>query len=131
MSYGAKNYKATAITTATREQVLLMLYEAAIKASKLAKIALEKKQTAEKCKQIAKVHDIVMELRNTLDHSKGPQLTEQLDSLYDFCISQLLKANLHNDALALEHVTKVLTTLYEGWVAAVEEVRKRGGTAKP
>jgi flagellar protein FliS len=124
MSYGAKNYKQTAIKTATPEQVLLMLYEAAIKAAKLAKIAMEKKQIADKGRHIAKVHDIVMELNNSLDHSKGPQVAEQLASLYEFCTAQLLKANLHNDPKALENVTSILTTLHEGWVAAVEEVRK-------
>ena len=126
MSYGAKSYKQTSIKTATPEQVLLMLYEGAIKASKLAKQALDKKDIPEKCKQIGKVHDIVMELRNTLDHSKGPAIAEQLDALYEFSISQLFKANMNNDIAAIENVTKVLTTLYEGWVAAVDEVRKNG-----
>ena len=130
MSYGAKSYKQTSIKTATPEQVLLMLYEAAIKASKLAKQAIEKKAIAEKGKQIGKVHDIVMELRNTLDHTKGPEVAQQLEALYEFCISQLFKANINNDMAALENVTKVLTTLYEGWVAAVDEVRKKGRPAK-
>lgn len=125
MSYGAKSYKQTAIKTATKEQVLLMLYEAAIKASKLAKAAIGKRDIPEKCKQIGKVHDIIAELRNSLDHSKGPEVSAQLESLYTFCIGQLFKANLNNDAQAIESVTKVLTTLYEGWVAAVDEVLKK------
>jgi flagellar protein FliS len=126
MSYGAKTYRSTSIKTATPEQVLLMLYEGAIKASKLAKTAIEKNNIPEKCKQIGKVHDIVMELRNTLDHAKGPHIAEQLDSLYEFCISQLFKANMNNDLASIESVTKVLTTLYEGWVAAVNEIKKSG-----
>ena len=126
MSYGAKTYKQTSIKTATPEQVLLMLYEAAIKASKLAIQAMEKKQIAEKGKQIAKVHDIVMELRSSLDHKKAPQLAEQLDALYDFAITQLLKANMNNDPKPLDNVCKMLTTLYEGWVVAVEDFRKNG-----
>lgn len=101
-----------------------MLYEAAIKSCKLAKINIEKKNTTEKCKNIGKVHDILMELRNSLDHSKIPELATQLDGLYEFCISQLFKVNLNNDLAALESVLKVLTTLQEGWVAAVEEVKK-------
>ncbi len=124
MSYGAKSYKSTSIQTATPEQVLLMLYEGAIKATKLAKLAIEKKNMAEKGKQIGKVHDILMELSNTLDHSKSPDVSGQLSSLYDFCIAQLFKANMENDANSLDSVVKVLTTLYEGWVSAVQEIRK-------
>jgi flagellar protein FliS len=126
MSFGAKSYKQTAIKTASPEQVLLLLYEGAIKAAKLAKQSMAQKNVVEKCKHITKVHDIVMELRNSLDHDKGPEVSAQLDSLYDFCITQLLKANLNNDEVALDGVIKVLHTLYEGWVSAVEEVRKKG-----
>ena len=132
MSYGAKTYKQTSITTSTPEQVLLMLFEAAIKSSKLIKLHIEKKNTTEKCKHIGKVHDILMELRNSLDHSKIPQLAVQLDSLYEFCIAQLFKVNLNNDIAAVENVTKILTTLHEGWVAAVNETKKKNkeGTKK-
>ncbi len=126
MSYGAKSYKKTSVTTASKEKVLLMLYEAAIKNLKLAKIAMEKKNIADKCKHISKAHDIVLELSNTLDHKKGGAVTEQLESLYTFCISQLIKANMETDPAAVESVLKVMNTLYEGWVAAVEELTKKG-----
>lgn len=130
MTYGAKSYKTTAIQTAGPEQLLLMLYESAIKSCKLAKASMEKRITADKCKHIGKVHDIVMELNNTLDHKQGPEVAAQLESLYEFCIGQLLKANMNNDIAAVENVQKVLTTLYEGWVAAVEEVKKNGAVKK-
>lgn len=126
MSYGAKSYKKTSVTTASKEKVLLMLYEAAIKNLKLARIALDKKNIADKCRHIVKAHDIVLELSNTLDHKKGGAVTEQLESLYGFCISQLIKANIENDAAAVDSVLKVMNTLYEGWVAAVDELRRKG-----
>jgi flagellar secretion chaperone FliS len=126
MSYGAKNYKKTAVTTASREKILLMLYEAAIKNCKMARIALEQKKVADKCRYITKAHDIINELTNTLDHSKGPEVAAQLESLYSFCVSQLIKANVENDIVAIDSVLKVMATLYEGWVAAVEELKKKG-----
>ena len=129
MSYGAKSYKQTAIKTATPEQILLMLYEGAIKATKLAKAAMDQKNVAEKCKQITKAHEIIMELNNTLDHSKGKELASQLENLYEFVIQQLLKANIDNDVAAIENVTKIMTTLYEGWVAAVESLKKKENRA--
>lgn len=124
MSFGAKSYKNSAIKTATPEQVLLMLYEGAIKAAKLARTAIDTNNVPEKCKQITKVHDIVIELNSSLDHKKSPAVAEQLASLYEFCSAQLLKANMNNDVASLDNVIKILGTLYEGWVAAVEEVRK-------
>ncbi len=126
MSYGAKSYKNTAIQTAAPEQLLLMLYEGAIKNCKLAKAAIDKKNIPDKCKYIGKAHDIIMELNNTLDHSKGKEVASQLESLYDFCTTQLLKGNINNDQESIDNVVKVLMTLYEGWVAAVDEIRKKG-----
>lgn len=126
MSYGAKSYKKTAIKTSSPEQILLMLYEAAIKSAKLAKAGMERNDVPEKCKHITKVHDIVMELSNTLDRSQNSDIVTQLDSLYDFCIAQLLRANIDNDLKAIDSVTSVLVTLYDGWVMAVDEVRKKG-----
>lgn len=130
MSYGAKNYKKTAVTTASKEKILLMLYEAAIKNCKLARLAMEQKKIAEKCKYIGKAHDIINELSYTLDHTKGPEVASQLESLYAFCVSQLIKANVENDSAALDSVQKVMGTLYEGWVAAVEELKKKGSVER-
>lgn len=125
MSYGAKTYKQTAVKTASPEQVMLMLYEAAIKAAKLAKASYEKKNISEKCKQIIRVHDIIMELNASLDHTKAPEVSAQLASLYEFVFAQLIKANMNNDMAALDSIIKILSTLYEGWVVAVDEVRKQ------
>jgi flagellar protein FliS len=126
MNHVANKYKKTAVTTASREKILLMLYEAVIKNLKLARKAIEEKRIADKCKHITKAHDIINELSATLDHSKGPEVAAQLESLYAFCVSQLIKINIENDLAALDSVLKVIHTLYEGWVAAVEEIKKKG-----
>lgn len=126
MSYGAKKYKKTSVTTASKEKILLMLYEAAIKNLKLAKRAIEAKKISEKCTYITKAHDIISELSNTLDHNKSPEVSEQLQPLYSFCVNQLIKANIENDPKIIDSVLQVMSTLYEGWVAAVEELKKTG-----
>lgn len=127
MSYqsNAKKFKTTAILTASREQLLLMMYEGAIKAVKLAMKAIEEKNIAEKCKQIAKAHDIVLELSHTIDKKVNPELGERLEGLYEFCGTQLLQANMENNLQNLDNVLKVLNKLYEGWVAAVDEFKKQ------
>lgn len=129
MSYGAKKYKNTAVKTASKEKILLMLYEAAIKNMKLARKAIEEKRIADKCTYITKTHDIISELSITLDHKQGPEVSEQLESLYSFCLNQLVKANMENSIETLDSVLKVFQTLYEGWVAAVEELKKAPGDA--
>ena len=127
MSYqsNAKKFQRTSIMTATREQILLMMYEGAIKSVKLAVKAIEEKNIADKCRHIAKAHDIVLELANTIDKRVNPELGERLEGLYDYCGTQLLQANMDSNVQHLDNVLKILTKLYGGWVAAVGEYKKQ------
>lgn len=120
-------YKQTAVTTASRGQILLMLYEAAIRNSKKAIESIEKNDMPAKGVAIGKVHDIVNELANTLDHKVAGNIAADLERLYNFMVEQLLKANLENSKEALQQVLKLLETLYSGWKVAVEEFNKTGG----
>jgi flagellar protein FliS len=135
--YGANQYKQTAVKTANRGQLLLMLYEAAIKNVKKASLAIEGKDVAAKGMAIGKAHDIVNELNNSLDLTTGGDIARDLERLYHFMAEQLVKANMSRltDAAgaqaakdALASVQKLLETLLEGWRGAVEQVNK--GTAK-
>ncbi len=58
MSYGLGAYKKTSVQTASKEQILLMLYQAAIKNCKKAIEAIEQKNIAGKGVHIGKLQDI-------------------------------------------------------------------------
>ena len=131
---GANQYKQTAVKTANRGQLLLMLYEAAIKNVKKATAAIEQKKIADKGMAIGKAHDIINELMNTLDFDTGGGIARDLERLYAFMTEQLIKANMASSSEpsaakeALGTVQKLLETLLEGWRGAVEQVNK--GIAK-
>jgi flagellar protein FliS len=118
-------YKQTAVETASKEKILLMLYEGAIKFTKQAIVAAEKKKIADRATYICKVYDIVLELNNTLDHKVGGELASQLEQLYMFLTDQLSKANLTGDPEPLRAVQRILETLYEGWKQAVDQLKKQ------
>lgn len=124
MSYGAKHYKQTQVTTATPGQVLIMLYEGAIQNLKKATKALEQGNRSDKGKYIGKAHDIINELNNSLDHEVGGEITKELERLYNFMITQLIKANIENLNEPLLAVQKNLETLLEGWRVAVAQYQK-------
>lgn len=124
MSNPYAKYKQTAIVTANRGQVLIMLYEAAIKYVKQAMVAIDKADVGGKGQAIGKVHDIVNELSVSLDHKVGGQISADLERLYMYMIEQLVKANAENKKEPLEHVKKLLETLLDGWRVAVQEFSK-------
>lgn len=125
-NYGANQYKTTAVTTANRGQILLMLYEAAIRNTRRAMLALDKKDIAAKGVAIGKVHDIINELANTLDFEVGGTIAKDLERLYHYVIELLVKANIENSKQPLETVQKLLETLLEGWKVAVEQANITG-----
>lgn len=118
-----KKYKETSIQSASREKILIMLYEGAIKFTKLAIIAVEKNDIKGKCENIGRAYDIVLELNNTLDHKVGGEVAIRLEQLYQYMIEQYIKANTTNDVEALKTVQKLLETLHEGWVQAIQKLK--------
>lgn len=126
-TYGANQYKQTSIKTANRGQILLMLYEAAIKNVKMATLAIDKKDTAAKGMYIGKAHDIINELTATLDFEVGGEIARNLERLYNFIIEQLVKANVESSKEPLVACQKVLETLLEGWRGAVAQVNQGQG----
>lgn len=124
MSYGLGAYKKTSVQTASKEQILLMLYQAAIKNCKKAIEAIENKDLAKKGESIGKLQDIVIELNNSLDVEIGGDIARELASLYDYMIHASTQANIKIDKEPLEGVLSILNTLYDGWTQAIKELRK-------
>ena len=97
MSNPYRQYQKTAVTTASREKILLMLYEGAIRFVKQAKVAMDQKKIAEKGKFISKATAILSELMATLDFKVGGELAVDLENLYVFMIDKLIEGNISNN----------------------------------
>ena len=125
MSSGYSKYKKTAVESASKEKLLLMLYEGAIRFLKRAIMACENKDVPGRCENIGKAYDIILELMNTLDFKVGGEVAENLEQLYMFMTEELTRANLTGKVDHLKNVLKIMETLYEGWKEAVELVKKK------
>jgi flagellar protein FliS len=125
MKNAYQKYKATSIQSASREKILLLLYEGAIKYTKLAIIAAESKQIADRGENLGRAYDIILELNNTLDHKIGGEISKNLEQLYMFITDQYTKTNITGDPLPLKNALRILETLYEGWTKAVEQIKRQ------
>lgn len=119
-----KKYRRMAIESASREKLLLMFYEEAIRCVKTALVALEEGQIEKRCKNIVRAYDIVLELNNTLDRKIGGQIALDLERLYMFIMDSLIQVNIHGKKSLLDDVLKILLTLYDGWVKAVQKIKE-------
>lgn len=120
MSYAqaAATYQRNAILTASPEKIVKMLYDGAIKNLEKSRIGLEDESTsrsAEVGQSISKAIGIIGELRASLDHSHGGDVSRNLDQLYEFSLDQLSQANLARTPDGINSTLQVLRTLKEGW----------------
>lgn len=127
MKNAYEKYKQTSIQSASREKLLLMMYEGAIKFVKLSIAAVEQKKIADKGVNIGRAYDIVLELNNTLDHKVGGDISKNLEQLYMYVTDQLTQANIKNDVRNLKNALQVLETLYDGWRKAIEQLKAQNG----
>ncbi len=130
MSYGLGAYKKTSVNTASKEQILLMLYQAAIKNCKKAQESIDEKDIAKKGEYIGKLQDIILELQNSLNFEVGGDVAQELASLYDYMMYASTQANIKIDKKPLEGVLNVLTTLYDGWASAVRALKNQNAGAE-
>lgn len=111
-------YHNNAVTTANSQELTLMLYDGALKFTRLAKLALEQGNPDLKNKNIQKTQAIFQELRLTLN--KDIAVSANLDSLYEYLWSRLVDANVKNDTTILDEVLDFTTELRDTWKEAMK-----------
>lgn len=120
MSYAqaAATYQRNAVLTASPEKLVKMLYDGAILQLERSKRGLENTTTArssEVGQALGRAMGIVGELRASLDHAAGGEISRNLDSLYEYALDQLSQANLTRTPNGVANTLQVLRTLKEGW----------------
>lgn len=114
-----KQYSQNAIEMASQEQILIMLYDGAIRFTRQAIAASEKNNTSEKLGRISKVFAIIVEFSNTLNHDVGGEIAADLDGLYQFMLRELGKARKEQGAKSLRVVEGLLVDLRKTWGEAI------------
>ncbi len=118
------NYLANQVNTASPEQLMLMLYDGAVRFASLAIKAIADDTPDKRSYFINKTYAILSEFAATLDHNQDAQLAENLDALYSYMQQQLMEANLKNDAAPVIEVKKMLSDLRQTWAQAIEMNKK-------
>lgn len=108
VAYGARK-----VETASPAELVLMLYEGAIKFCNIAMGAIEKKDYEKANTNIQKARRIIVELQTTLDHKY--KVAEDFDVIYDYLFHTLVQANIKKDPEILEEALKQLRDLRDAW----------------
>ena len=116
-------YKQNSVGMASKEQLLLMLLDGAVKSAKLSKLAIQNKNIEKAHRELTRVQDIFTELLETLDMSAG-DFTEDLVKLYTFCKDKAFESNIKKDVSVVEELIPVTEDIRDMWYAVHEELKK-------
>ncbi len=120
----SNNYLENQINSATPEQLLIMLYDGAIRFTNQAVQAINDNNIEGRNYYINKACAIISELNATLDHDIGGKIASDLNLLYDYLLRELHKANSSNNADKLSPVLRILSDLRDTWQKAIELNKK-------
>ena len=121
-------YRQTRVKTASQGQIIVMLYDEALRQIDLATRGLESgtRQLDRIHNAICKTQDIFTELMTSLDFENGGQVSENLFNLYMYFNNQLMEANVKKDVSYLQHLRPLVQSLRDAW----EEAAKNTGDAE-
>ena len=120
MNKAANAYFQTKVSTTDQGQLLIMLYDGALKYLAQARDKILAKDYAAKGVLISKVIDIINELSSSLNLEKGGSLATNLNNLYILCTARLLQANLKMNVESLDSVTQILSGLRSAYAQIVD-----------
>jgi flagellar protein FliS len=107
----------TGVVAASPQRLIIMLYEGAELAVRMAIRHMKEGDIAKKSAAITKATTIIMEgLRAALD-PQGGEIAQQLDALYDYMVKRLMLAHINNETAPLEEVLGLLLELHGAWRA--------------
>ena len=118
---GYSAYKQAELTVnKNKEELLLMLYDGALKFLRFARVAITQRNIAARGENLSKVLAILTELDCALDHELGTEVSTNLSNLYHYMITRATQANMKNDIQALDEVVQLLSELQEGFAGSIQ-----------
>lgn len=116
----ARTYQNQAVLTASPGQLVLMLYDGALKFIGLAKEGFKLPDGSPRRFELINVNlqkaqNIILELQANLNREQGGDLAVTLDRLYDYYQRRLFEANIHKRLEPIVEVERFIKELRDGW----------------
>lgn len=116
-------YRKTAVNSASPLQLIVMLYDGALRFLGAGRSAMESKNYYEQNLNFTKAQKILAELMSCLDMRQGGEVAQNLMTLYSYCYNQIVEANIEDNPEKVRHCETVLRELRESWVQLEADAR--------
>jgi flagellar protein FliS len=112
-------YRKTATTTASPGELVLMLYDGALRFMAAAELGFQEEHFARQNEQIhnniLRTQAIITELQATLNMEKGGEFSQNLYRLYDFMQDHLTQANREKNIDKIKVVAGFMQDIRDAW----------------
>ena len=107
----------TGVVAASPHRLIIMLYEGAELAVRMAIKHMNEGDLAKKAAAISKASAIILEgLQAALDPHQGGEIAQQLEALYVYMNQRLMLGHIKNQTEPMEEVLGLLRELHGAWV---------------
>ncbi len=116
----ARAYRSNSILTASPGQLVLMLFDGALNALAIARVACDN-PTGDPRRfevihaQLTKAQKIIAELQGTLNLEAGGEFARTMHRLYDYYDRRLMEANMRKQSAPIAEVEKLLGEVRNAW----------------
>lgn len=123
-------YQATRISTATKEQLLLITYDIGIKACRTAENAMVSKEGKTPDydlanREVIRAQEVIRELMVTLNKERGGEMADKLMQLYEYMYQLLVDANMKKEPDNIRTVRGMLEELKQTWENALMQLLQK------
>lgn len=120
LARGAEAYRQTHVQSRSPLELIVMLYDGAIRFLRETDEAMTRGDLIAKREALNRALAILTELQGTLNIDQGGQTAASLDSLYTYMIERLTEANLQKKPALVQEVITLLTGLRDAWAAVAQ-----------
>ncbi|KEI16202.1 flagellar export chaperone FliS [Clostridium haemolyticum] len=118
-----KTYKTNSVNYASKDQLLLMLLDGAVKFAKMGRQAILDKKVAKAHDSLTRTQDIFFELMATLDVNAAGEWGKQIMGIYEFVVRRLADANIKKDINIMDEIIPLIENIRDTWYEA-EKISK-------
>lgn len=118
-----KKYKENSITSATPEELTMMLYNGSLKFMNIGKDAIEKNDFQRKNDALLRAQQIVTELQASLNMDY--EISEEMDALYRFINEKLMEANINKSTQEIDEAMEIMREMRDAWGEVIKQIRQK------
>ena len=118
-----QEYKKSAVNGASPLELIVMLYDGAIRCMQAGKEAMGNRDFEKQNAHLQRAQKIVTELMACLDMDQGKEIATNLLAIYSYALNELVQANVSADPVPVERCLRIFRELRGTWVS-LEQARK-------